>query len=365
MRVTCTNCDRRGLIDAASPSDLSPRAVCPRCDAPFRAVPSGFEATTVATAVIATTAATHAHAPTPAFITARASISQAAAAPRALIAAPSRATARDEDVLALPRMKVHDATRVDGAGVMLDPDGGLFAHDSRARARADNDHYKVAVRLMNVSPLWMLAACAGFLVLVFVFDLLLTNAPRASGDASAHASVNNQATNRGTARRGRTADAAITVEMTADETGRDEDEASTGYDGGSPADAPAVRNELKPAPISDAPAVLTDTPARAAAAVSFANEGGGDLRADAGGGAQALRTTIQLGSFRVATEAEAQAGTLRAAGFDARVVEQQSSKRPWFCVQTGLFGARADAERHLSELRAKGFAASYTMRELL
>jgi cell division protein FtsN len=97
--------------------------------------------------------------------------------------------------------------------------------------------------------------------------------------------------------------------------------------------------------------------------VSFGNARG-ELRAGAGGAPQELRITLQLGSFRVASEAGAQADSLRAAGFDARVAEEHNSKRPWYRVQTGLFGARADAEQRLAALRAKGFAADYTVREL-
>lgn len=363
MRVICPNCDRRGLIYAESLSDLPPRAVCPRCAAPFRAVPSGFEPATVATA------ATHAPASPSAFITERVTASHVSSS-RGFIVNPLHATTHDDedDVLALPRMDIsddaRDDAREDGAGVVLDLDGGLFAREPRARPRDASDNYRRAVRLMNVSPLWMLAACAGFFALVFVFDLLLTPAPRANGEATSLASVNNEATNRATARRTRASDADQSEESAAHEARHETGDARIGYDEGSSADtdAHADRNELKRAPVSDAPTDLADTPARATE-VSFAHASG-ELRVDAGGEAQASTMTIQLGSFRVAAEAEAQAGTLRAAGFDARVVEQQNSKRPWYCVQTGLFGAREDAERHLLELRAKGFAASYTLREI-
>jgi cell division protein FtsN len=355
------------LIYAESLSDLPARAVCPRCAAPYRAVPSGFEPATVATA------ATHAPASTSALITERAPASHIAA-PRAFIVNPLHATTRDdeEDVLALPRMDisddVRDDAREDGAGVVLDLDGGLFARESRARPRDASDNYRRAVRLMNVSPLWMLAACAGFFALVFVFELLLTPAPRANGEATALASVNNEATNRDTARRARASDAEQSAEQSeepaVDDARHNADEARIGYDEGSSADtdAHADRNELKRAPVSDAATDLVETSARAAG-VSFALAGG-EIRVDAGVVGQASTLTIQLGSFRVAAEAEAQAGTLRDAGFDARVVEQQNSKRPWYCVQTGLFGARDDAERYLAELRVKGFAKSYTLKEI-
>ncbi|HEX8162770.1 MAG TPA: SPOR domain-containing protein [Pyrinomonadaceae bacterium] len=359
MRVICPNCDRKGLIDAGSLSDLAPRAVCPRCGAPFRAVPSGFESAPAATA------AERAPGTAPAFVTAR------VAPPRAPVAPSPRAATRaaKEDVLTLPRFDARDEARAcareDGACAVLDIGDDLFARGPRARPRAASDNYARAVRVMNVSPLWMLAACAGFFALVFVFDLLLTPAPRAGGDPASLASLNNQATNRDAARRARASEAQQSDESAADEADRDDDDAArTGYDEGAPADAQAQadRSAPKRAPVSDAPTDLVTPPARAAA-VSFANAGG-ELPVGSGVEAQPLSLTIQLGSFRVAAEAEAQATALRAAGFDARVEAQQNSKRPWYCVQTGLFAARGDAERHLAGLRAKGFASSYTLKEI-
>jgi cell division septation protein DedD len=351
------------LIDAESSSELPPRAACPRCDEPFRAALTGFESAAVAGDAPPVTPR--------AFITARETGTHINA-PRAFTADLPRARTRDGggDVPAPARVQALYYPREDAAGVMLYIDGGLFASEMRGRPRAAADKYSLAVRLMNVSPLWLFAACAGFFALVLVFDLLLTPARRAGGAATALASLNNQATNRDTARRAGWTDDDQPREQAARETVREVGEARTGSIGGSSAeaDAQAGRSESKPAPVSDAPADLLDTSARAAGA-SYANASGGLPRADAGGepagGApQALRFTIQLGSFRVAPEAEEQAETLRAAGFDARVVVQQNGKRPWHCVQTGLFAARGDAERHLAELRAKGFAASYTMKEI-
>ena len=363
MRVFCPSCDRRGLIDVGSSSDLPPRAACPRCGEPFRAVLSGFESATVVS-----------EAPPVAprvFITARETASHAAA-PRSLIAGPLREPARDgeEDVLAPARVEARDYPREDAAGVMLYLDGGLFAREMRGRPRAAADNYSLAVRLMNVSPLWLIMAGAGFFTLVLVFNLLLTPARLSDDDPTALASLNNQATNRATARRAGAADGDQHEGGAAEEAWRDVDEARGGSGGGSPADADARtgRKESKPAPVSDAPAEVVDTSARDAGA-SFANASGGLPRADAGGAPvggepQGLRFTIQLGSFRLAPEAEEQAETLRAAGFEARVAVEQKGKRPWHCVQTGLFGARGDAERYLAGLRAKGFAASYTMKEI-
>jgi cell division septation protein DedD len=358
MLVTCPNCHRRGLIDADSPHDEPSHAVCPRCDEPFRAVPSRFDSSAV---VIAATAAKREPAVAPSlFVTGREAAPHAA--PRAFIAAAPRATTRDEDADVLLRFEAPPASPGDAACGLLDLGEGpldlgeaLFAREPRARPRAAADNYGRAVRLMNVSPLWLLAACAGFFALVFAFDLMLTPARRVGTEADALAALNNQATNRDTARRARAADADLSEEST-------DDEARTGYDEGAPSGAQADPIAPKPAPVSDAARDEVKTQP-GGGGVSFENARA-ELRADAGGKTQSSTITIQLGSFRVASEAEAQVDALRADGFDARVFEEQNSKRPWYRVQTGLFGAREEAVRHLAALRAKGFAADYTLREM-
>ena len=359
MRVTCPNCDRSGLIDIASLSDLPARALCPRCGTPFLASPSGFESANAAHAVAGSRA-------TPAaFSMPRAIARHAAPAAQTHHEISLRAATRDDsgDGFSLPRVP---APKID-LYVIPEPADDLLARAPRTRTRAAADNYQLAVRLMNVSPLWMLAACAGFFVLVFAFDLMLSTATRANGDAPALASAaNNQATNRAASRRARAADPDQSEEPAANEVKRDADEAPTGYDQGAPspgADTPADRGESKPAPVSDAQSVATGQPLTRDAEVSFANASA-EVRAEPGVEARPSGLTLQLGSFRVAGEARKQADALRAAGFDARVAEQQSWKRPWYCVQTGSFATREDAERHLAGLRAKGFASRYSVIEL-
>jgi cell division septation protein DedD len=418
MRVICPNCERKGLIDAAMLSDAPTRAVCPRCGVPFRIrlldLCDDARAVSSAPPPAINTHANAARVARTITLSSFASVAQIVS-PRELDRTTLRASEHadnddslvvpDADVLALPgcdapALPLEDA-HADGheetSDGVLDlnvearvnslahedafahevafpradplarteqlanedsPVGedsfaveDLFAHDSRAHVptrRADAvDKYRLAVRVMNASPLWLVAAGLAFVALVFVFDLLLAPAAPARDDASALAAPQNQATNRDAARSRRDLDAI------------DADDSSTRV---AEDDAP------KPAAISDAAApaaAITPSYVVASSNTAASSEAVAPHEdANAAAPASAAHLTIQIASYRVAAEADDQAAGLRAAGFDARVVEEQTSKRPWYCVQTGMFDTRADAERRLSELRAKGFASNYTVREV-
>jgi hypothetical protein len=77
--------------------------------------------------------------------------------------------------------------------------------------------------------------------------------------------------------------------------------------------------------------------------------------------------TVILHSFVIADgasrqEAEAEAAAIRAAGFDANVVNSSMyrSLRPgYWVVYSGLFSNQADARRAAAALRAAGFTDAY------
>lgn len=215
----------------------------------------------------------------------------------------------------------------------------------RARPSDAADKYRLAVRVMNASPLWLVAAGIGFVALVLVFDLLLAPATRDVGDTATLAAPQNQATNRDAAR----------LQHARDERSRD----AQGGDESQDADAARAADDSapKPAAVSDPAEPEGAAPAVAAASGDVASAVG-----EAGAGSPS-RLTIQTGSYRLEPEANDHAEALRAAGFDVRVVEERNSKRPWYCVQTGTFASREEATARLSELRAKGFGSQYTLRE--
>lgn len=69
--------------------------------------------------------------------------------------------------------------------------------------------------------------------------------------------------------------------------------------------------------------------------------------------------TVQVGSFNVESQANERISSLRAAGFDARsTVVQLPGRGTWYRVQVGRFREREDASKTAAQLREKGAAAS-------
>ncbi|HEX7316180.1 MAG TPA: SPOR domain-containing protein [Pyrinomonadaceae bacterium] len=66
--------------------------------------------------------------------------------------------------------------------------------------------------------------------------------------------------------------------------------------------------------------------------------------------------SVQVGAFAEASQANEQVSRLRAAGFEARVVEAGVETRFRFQVRSGLYATREEAARLASELRARGVA---------
>jgi cell division protein FtsN len=364
MRINCPNCDQRVLLDAAKLSNAPLQTICARCGVPYRISLLCEKATVNAAAAPAALAS----APRP--------------AEKTVPAAPPR---DGEDVLALPHADSHTEPAAEPTCVVLDLGD---AHEALRRARTrtfSEDKYRLGARLLNVSPLRLLLAGIAFVALVGFCDMLLAPSEHAGDDAIA-ASLQNQATNRTASRPRR------------DEAGSDDTrDARDARDDDSDATAQASEDSAatKPAPISDpatsnadsaatanfaatdsaattsAPTASTPTasastvdPAPTAVAVSFTNVRQ-ELPADAASVEQtATKVTIQLASYRVEDEAQKLAASLQAAGFESRVVTEQHSKRPWYCVQTKIFDTRGDAEQYLTELRAKHLASSYTVREI-
>ena len=66
--------------------------------------------------------------------------------------------------------------------------------------------------------------------------------------------------------------------------------------------------------------------------------------------------SVQVGAFAEVSQANEQVSRLRAAGFEARVVEASDSTRFRFQVRSGLYATREEAARLASDLRARGVA---------
>jgi hypothetical protein len=66
--------------------------------------------------------------------------------------------------------------------------------------------------------------------------------------------------------------------------------------------------------------------------------------------------SVQVGAYVELTQANEQVSRLRAAGFEARVVESSGTKHFRFQVRSGLYATREEAAQLASDLHARGAA---------
>lgn len=214
-----------------------------------------------------------------------------------------------------------DETRDVGARLGVCLACGADLHATASAPRADGyDGYAVGRRVLKVVPAWALVCLAGFVVVLLLFKW----AARPVGRAGAREDeFRNEATNR-----------------TPPPTPSPPDS----HAGAKPSDGPRV-NERREA----------ETPAT--------GESGGRTEDDTrdGRGArgvseeeEAASFSVQAGAFEDQSQANELVSRLRAAGFDARVVEAEASKRFRFQVRSGLFRTREEAVPLVAQLRSKG-----------
>jgi DedD protein len=211
------------------------------------------------------------------------------------------------------------------------------------RSSAAPDPFAVGVRVLKMAPAWLLftAVCCSVLV-------LLLGWVKSSGEAEA---VTLPAKHND-ARAAKRAPAA--------------DEATAKPEANPPADAsPAGASAPKSTAANDAPAqalAQAETPsAPAAQAPPAATKADEKPRVEtpAQGVDAAGKFTAQVGSFNSQSEANERVSSLRAAGFEARVVAAELPGRgTWYRVQVGSFADRGEAAKTVAALRAKGSAVS-------
>jgi len=197
-----------------------------------------------------------------------------------------------------------------------------------AARRADTyDGYAVGRRVLKVVPAWLLLSLAGFVVVLLVFKW----ASRPVARTGAGEEFRNEATNRTPPPTPLDSHANAKPSSQPREGARRETEPST-------ADAPAT----------DAHSQTEDDAQDARGARPINEE------------EEAASFSVQAGAFDDRSQANELVSRLRAAGFDARVVEAEASKRFRFQVRSGLFQTREEAARLAAQLRSKGIQTVVT-----
>lgn len=169
-----------------------------------------------------------------------------------------------------------------------------------ARRAREYDGYAVGRRVLKLAPVWLL-----LIVAAFVLALLLFSWMGRRGGASEEA-FRNEASNQPSA---------------------------------TPEGAHAAASPSGSAPM------LTATPAPTA-----------EVKDVAAAPDEAGSYSVQVGAFAELSQANEQVSRLRAAGFEARVVESGEATRFRYQVRSGLYTTREEAARLASDLRAHGVA---------
>jgi cell division septation protein DedD len=222
--------------------------------------------------------------------------------------------------------------------------------------QAAPDKYSLGVRLMRVSPLWLLVCGLVFVAAVAALNGLTSSAEqlnRETARVAAPTPTGNQATNQSgpanvPAQAARATSAAATVNKI--EGARAPQQPAATSTPASPAAQTAQAATAKPTPQAATPRQPVEVkPAPVAAA-----------QAGSGG-----KFTLQVGAYKTPVEANEHVARLQAVGFKAQViVAELPSRGTWYRVQTGRFADRADAARAGAELRAKGVAESFIVSEV-
>ncbi|MCA1567303.1 MAG: SPOR domain-containing protein [Acidobacteria bacterium] len=210
-------------------------------------------------------------------------------------------------------------------------------------SRPPSDVYGMGVRLMRVSPAWLLLAGLSFISFIVFCNWLIKPTEQPEDMARLTAATNNHATNQSV---NRNAVPATTAQSPVNnQVGRPASDSGVAYiaaeakEAMPPIAAPSVETaEAKPAAVEEKPATSTKL-------AGEEKEG---------------KVTIQVGSYNGAAEAEARVANLKSAGFEARSVAVEIPKRgTWYRVQSGRFVSRDEAERYGRQLRDKGVVSSF------
>jgi cell division septation protein DedD len=239
----------------------------------------------------------------------------------------------------------HDSAQAAGSAVVTEEQPVGFVHTAKD-ALPDADKYSLGVRLMRVSPVWLVCSGLLFISLIFAFNWATKPNAQANNLTSDH-SLTESAANTGTQQTASNAPAQA-AEQAKVETDRnhsmDANAASTVNVASSMNAAPSITS----AEVNDSPAANSALEVK----TSQLERGSGNF-------------TVQVGSYSDGAQAQERAVGLKSAGFDARVLSIQLPRRgTWYRVQAGRFGTREEAARYALQLREKKLAAESIITEI-
>lgn len=214
-----------------------------------------------------------------------------------------------------------------------------------------SDAYGLGVRLMRVSPMWLLLAGLSFISFIVLCNWLIKPDATNVDAARMLVAADNHATNQSPSR-------VVPPNSTALSTVN-----SQAAPSGTQPGVAFIPTEAKEANAPKATTPDAKTIEQPVAEVKPAVEEKASSQASSSNGASAAqggKVTIQIGSYNEAAQAEERVATLRSAGYEARSVAVEIPKRgTWYRVQSGRFVSRDEAERYGKQLREKGVVSNF------
>jgi cell division septation protein DedD len=218
------------------------------------------------------------------------------------------------------------------------------------KASQPSDAYGLGVRLMRVSPMWLLLAGLSFISFIVLCNWLI-KPDDTTGDAARMLAADNHATNQSPSRV--VPPNSATLSTVNSQTAPPATQTGVSF-------IPTEATEAN-APKATTPDVKTIE--KPTAEVKPAVEEKAAIPASPSNGAGAAKdgkVTIQIGSYNEVAQAEERVATLKSAGYEARSVAVEIPKRgTWYRVQTGRFVSRDEAERYGKQLREKGVVSNF------
>lgn len=204
-----------------------------------------------------------------------------------------------------------------------------------AHAAPAPDFYAVGVRLIKMSPVWLLTVTGGFALLILLLSWLRPGV----GEADAAPIPNDAKSVAVQPRQPAPAPTAETPAVPAREERAEVAPKAQTVEPAAVASAKPSESEVKPVEPKKEPSK------ESAPVAPSSNEAG-------------AKFTVQVGSFNAASQANERVSSLRAAGFDARAtVVEIPGRGTWHRVQVGRFREREEAAKTAAGLREKASAA--------
>jgi cell division protein FtsN len=202
----------------------------------------------------------------------------------------------------------------------------------------------MGVRLMQVSPIWLLLTGLSFISFIFVCNWLIRPV-EVTGDAAGLSTrtsnyASNASINRATASNS-TDQSSVNNQIV-----QPKAESEAAFVTTQAKESPTSQQAVPDLQMIEEKRVEEEKPAMQPSSSTNSKAEG--------------KVTVQIGSYNEAGQAEERVVSLKNAGFEARSVAIEIPKRgTWYRVQSGRFINRVEAERYGKQLRDKGVVSSF------